>query len=56
MEQAHMVALSAVEFNPNNYQAWRNLYFLPNSTQAEKTRAIKNLKRLDPNNPDVTKP
>ncbi|CAN2171381.1 RfaL Lipid A core - O-antigen ligase and related enzymes [Candidatus Nanopelagicaceae bacterium] len=56
MDQAHNIALAAVEFNPDNYQSWRNLYFLSNATAEEKARALKNLKRLDPLNPDVTAP
>ena len=54
--QAHQVALDAVAFNPDSYDNWRNLYFLSNSTPEEKANAVKNLKRLDPLNPDVTKP
>jgi O-antigen ligase len=56
MDQAHEIALAAVEFNPDSYQSWRNLYFLSNSTVEEKATALKNLKRLDPMNPDVTAP
>ena len=44
----------AVEFNPNHYDSWRMLYFITNSTPEEKAIALENLKRLDPNNPDVT--
>jgi O-antigen ligase len=56
LDQAHTIALEAVKFNPYNFQSWRNLYFLSNSTAAEKALAVENLKRLDPLNPDVTKP
>ena len=44
----------AVEFNPNHYDSWRMLYFITNSTPEDKATALENLKRLDPNNPDVT--
>lgn len=56
LPQAHQVALDAVAFNPDSYDNWRNLFFLSNSTQEEKAKAVENLKRLDPLNPDVTKP
>ena len=53
MEQAHQIAIKASEFNPDSFDAWRVLYFLSNSTEEEKALAVKNLKRLDPRNPDV---
>jgi O-antigen ligase len=56
LPQAREVALKAVAFNPDSYGSWRNLYFLSNSTLEEKEQAVENLKRLDPLNPDVTKP
>lgn len=56
LSQAHEVALKAVAFNPDSYDSWRNLYFLTNTTPDEKLMAVENLKRLDPLNPDVTKP
>ena len=56
LPQAHEVALEAIAFNPDSYDNWRNLYFLSNSSAEEKAMAVKNLKRLDPLNPDVTAP
>lgn len=56
LPQAHQVALAGIKFNPDSYDSWRNLYFLSNSTQEEKALSVENLKRLDPKNPDVTKP
>lgn len=44
----------AVEFNPNHYDSWRVLYFISKSTPEDKEFALENMKRLDPNNPDVT--
>jgi O-antigen ligase len=44
----------AVEFNPNHFDSWRLLYFIVNSTPEDKALALDNMKRLDPNNPDVT--
>lgn len=43
-----------VEFNPNHYDSWRVLYFITNSTAEDKALALANMKRLDPNNPNVT--
>jgi hypothetical protein len=53
MDQARDIALKAVEFNPDYFDAWAQLYSLSNSTDAEKAQALENMKRLDPRNPDV---
>jgi hypothetical protein len=53
LEQAHQVALQGITFNPDYFDAWRTLYSLSNATPAEKDEALKNMKRLDPLNPDV---
>ena len=53
MDQAREVALKATEYNPNYFDAWRVLYYLSNSTASDKALALKNMKRLDPLNPDV---
>jgi O-antigen ligase len=42
-----------VEFNPNNYDGWRQIYFISVSTEIDKEIALQNLMRLDPNNPNV---
>lgn len=47
---------AAVKFNPEDFTSWFQLYGLSNSTVSEKEEAVKNMKRLDPLNPDVTKP
>jgi hypothetical protein len=52
-DQAHQIALRGIEFNPDYFDAWRILYALSNSTQEEKIKAVENMKRLDPLNPDV---
>jgi O-antigen ligase len=52
-DQAYKYALEGVKFNPNYFDAWRVLYSISKSTQAEKDEALKNMKRLDPLNPDV---
>ena len=42
-----------VQFNSNNFDAWRVLYLIKNSSPEEKALALENMKRLDPNNPNV---
>jgi O-antigen ligase len=42
-----------VQFNPNNFDAWRVLYRISKSSPDEKALALENMKRLDPNNPNV---
>jgi O-antigen ligase len=49
-------ARASVEFNPEDFTAWLQLYSLQNTPSEEKELALANLKRLDPRNPDVTKP
>jgi hypothetical protein len=53
MDQAREIALKAVEFNPDYFDAWVQLHSLSNSTDAERAQALENMKRLDPRNPDV---
>jgi hypothetical protein len=54
-EQAYTYAKKGVEFNPDSTDAWKLLYYVTKSTPADKELALKNLKRLDPFNPDVLK-
>jgi O-antigen ligase len=42
-----------VQFNPDNFDAWRVLYLISKSTPEEKALALENMKRLDPKNPNV---
>jgi hypothetical protein len=42
-----------VEFNPDNFDAWRVLYLISKSSPEEKADALENMKRLDPKNPNV---
>jgi hypothetical protein len=51
---SHKYALEAVKWNPESFELWKLLYLLKNSTSNEKANALKNMKRLDPLNPDVT--
>lgn len=55
-ELALKYARESVAFNPEDFTAWLQLYSLPNTPISEKELALTNLKRLDPRNPDVTKP
>jgi len=50
---AHIYALEAVQFNPDSYESWRNLYRLSKTTDKERQLALINMKRLDPLNPNV---
>jgi hypothetical protein len=52
-EIAHKYALQAIKYNPNSYNAWRNLYIMKPSSAEEKRIALTNLKRLDPLNKDI---
>ena len=52
-DQAYMYARRGVEFNPDYFDAWKLLYAITNSTEADKAEALANMKRLDPRNPDV---
>jgi O-antigen ligase len=50
---SYKYAKEGVEFNPDYFDAWRVLYSINKSTQADKDEALMNMKRLDPRNPDV---
>lgn len=51
---ARKYALEAVAWNPESYDLWKLLYMLRNSTSEDKSKAVDNMRRLDPHNPDVT--
>ncbi len=53
---AHKYALKGVEFNSNNYDAWRILFLISKSSTEEKALAVKKMHELDPFNPSVTAP
>jgi hypothetical protein len=42
-----------VEFNPDHFDSWKMLYFISMSSPEDKALALENMKRLDPNNPNV---
>jgi hypothetical protein len=50
---AYKYAKIGVEFNPGSFDAWRVLYSVSKSTPEEKALALEEMKRLDPNNPNV---
>lgn len=54
-DQAYTYAKKGAEFNPDYFDAWKMLYYVSKSTEADKALALKNMKRLDPYNPDVLK-
>jgi hypothetical protein len=43
----------SVEFNPNHFDSWKMLYFISKASPEDKALALENMKRLDPNNPNV---
>ena len=51
--EAIKYARIAVSFHPNYFYAWRDLYFLSESTSQEKEDAKSNMKRLDPLNREI---
>jgi hypothetical protein len=50
---AYKYAQVGVDFNPDNFDSWRILYLITKSTPEDKALALENMKRLDPNNPNV---
>jgi hypothetical protein len=50
---AYKYAQISVQFNPDNFDSWRMFYSISKSSAAEKAIALENMKRLDPNNPNV---
>ena len=54
-DYAHTYAVKGIEFNPSNFDAWRLLYSLTNSTVEEKAKAKAKMIELDPLNPEWKK-
>jgi hypothetical protein len=50
---AYKYAQISVQFNPDHFDSWKMFYFISKSSAAEKAIALENMKRLDPNNPNV---
>lgn len=51
---SHKYALEAVAWNSESFELWKVLFLVKNATSEEKAKALDNMKRLDPLNPDVT--
>ncbi len=47
-DKALDIARKSVVVAPNNFQAWKILYELPNVPEAEKSQALKEMKKLNP--------
>ena len=52
--EALVIVDKALDFNPESFETWRVAYFLKAATQDLKSEALQNMKRLDPQNPNVT--
>jgi hypothetical protein len=52
LEQAASNARKSVEFNPNSFDAWQILYRIQKSTPEEKAKALTELRKIDPRNPN----
>jgi hypothetical protein len=50
---AYKHGLEAVKFNPDSYDAWRNLSLLSKTSEGERQKAFENMKRLDPLNSTI---
>jgi O-antigen ligase len=52
-ERSVVIAREAVEFNPMNFEAWKELSLQPNATESERKQALETMKKLDPFNPNL---
>jgi O-antigen ligase len=52
-ERSIVIAREAVEFNPMNYEAWKELSLQPNASESERKQALETMKKLDPFNPNL---
>lgn len=52
-DQALAVVQDAKGKFPDSYDVWKVLASLPNTSEQERDEALKQMKRLDPNNPDL---
>jgi O-antigen ligase len=52
-DRSIVIAREAVEFNPMNFEAWRELSLQPNATESERVLAQETMKKLDPFNPNL---
>ena len=52
-DRSVVIARDGIAFNPNNYEAWRELILQPAASQEERDKAFKRMKELDPYNPNL---
>jgi O-antigen ligase len=52
-DRSIVIAREAVEFNPMNFEAWKELSSQPNVTESERVQAQEMMKKLDPFNPNL---
>ena len=52
-DRSIVISREAVEFNPMNFEAWRELSLQPNATESERVQAQEKMKKLDPLNPNL---
>jgi hypothetical protein len=52
-ERSIVIAREAVDFNPMNFEAWKELSLQPNATEQERVEALATMKKLDPFNPNL---
>ena len=50
---AYKYALEAVRFNPGSFESWKTLTILTKSSEQDKKRALEEMRKLDPLNPNV---
>ena len=55
LDDSREYALRGIAFNENHFESYLVLYINPKASDSEKAKAMKNMKRLDPKNPDVLK-
>ena len=51
---AYLYAKKAVKDNPNNFESWRLLTLIRQSQETDRELALKEMKRLDPLNPEIS--
>lgn len=54
-DMAYKNGIAAVKFNPDSYEAWRNLSQLSKTSEVDRQKSFRNMKRLDPLNSTIGK-
>jgi tetratricopeptide (TPR) repeat protein len=52
-QEAIKILEQIVEIAPDNFEAWKLFSLISTATAEQKSIATENMKRLDPNNPDL---